>query len=78
MQTQDQRIELIHRILKVLPKKHQIILSLRDIQGLSYEEIAKILKIAPGTVDSRIYRARQMLRKKLAPFLDQKGGSYEM
>ena len=75
---EEQRRKLVHKAIQALPEKYQIILSLRDIQGFSYGEIAKILKIFPGTVDSRLYRARKMLRKKLAPFLIQKGGSYEM
>ncbi len=75
---EEQRRKLVHKAIQALPEKYQIILSLRDIQGFSYGEIAKILKIFPGTVDSRLHRARKMLRKKLAPFLIQKGGSYEM
>lgn len=75
---EEQRRKLVHQAIHTLPEKHQIILSLRDIQGFSYGEIAKILKIFPGTVDSRLHRARKMLRKKLAPFLSQKGGNHEM
>lgn len=72
--TEGQRKQLVRQSIRSLPEKHQVILSLRDIQGLSYEEISKILKISPGTVDSRIHRARKILRKKLAPFLSRKGG----
>jgi RNA polymerase sigma-70 factor (ECF subfamily) len=74
--TEEQRRKLLHQTLQTLPEKHQAILSLRDIQGFSYEEISKILKISPGTVDSRIHRARKILRKKLAPFLSQEGGNH--
>lgn len=74
----EQRRKFVHQCLQALPEKYQVILSLRDIQGFSYEEIARILKISPGTVDSRLHRARKMLRKKLAPFLSQKGGNHEM
>ncbi|MGD8535970.1 MAG: sigma-70 family RNA polymerase sigma factor [Candidatus Aminicenantes bacterium] len=76
--TEEQRKQLVHRSIRSLPEKHQVILSLRDIQGFSYEEISKILKISPGTVDSRIHRARKMLRKKLAPFFSRKGGEHEL
>ncbi len=75
---QERRRRLVHQVLWSLPPKHQVILSLRDIQGYSYEEIAKILKISAGTVDSRLHRARILLRKKLAPFLSQEGGLYEV
>jgi len=75
---EEQRRKLVHQVIQVLPEKYKVILSLRDIQGLSYGEITKILKISPGTADSRLHRARKMLRKKLAPFLSQKGGNHEM
>ena len=74
----EQRRKLVHQCLKTIPEKYKVILSLRDIQGFSYEEITNILKISPGTVDSRLHRARKMLRKKLAPFFIQKGGNHEM
>jgi len=74
--TEEQRKKLVLQTIQTLPEKHQAILSLRDIQGFSYEEISKILRISPGTVDSRLHRARKLLRKKLAPFLSQKGGNH--
>ncbi len=77
-QIEKQRRKLVHQCLQVLPKNYQIIITLRDIQGFSYEKISKILNISPGTVDSRIHRARKMLRKKISPLLSQKGGSHEM
>jgi DNA-directed RNA polymerase specialized sigma24 family protein len=46
------------------------------MQGLSYEEIAGILGLSHGTVDSRLFRARQKLREKLAPYLGREGGEY--
>ena len=61
-----------------MPEKYRIILTLRDIQGLSYEEITRILKLSPGTVDSRLHRARRMLRTKLAPYLTSEGGANEL
>ena len=72
------RKKLLYKALQSLPEKHQVILTLRDIQGHSYEDIAGILKLSPGTVDSRLHRARKMLRKKIAPFLSQEGGNHEM
>lgn len=72
------RKKLLYRAMKSLPEKHRVILTLRDIQGHSYEEIADILKLSQGTVDSRLHRARKMLRKKLEPFLSQEGDHREM
>lgn len=74
----EEQRNFVHRFIRALPKKYQIILSLRDIHGFSYDEISKILKISPGTVDSRLHRARKMLRKNIEPFLRVKGGDDEM
>jgi RNA polymerase sigma-70 factor (ECF subfamily) len=75
---EERRRNLVHEILQSLPLKHQVILALRDIQGNSYEEIARILNISPGTVDSRLHRARKLLRRKIEPFLIREGGRYAM
>jgi RNA polymerase sigma-70 factor, ECF subfamily len=67
--TEDQIEGLVQRGIMALPEKYKTMITLRDIQGLSYDEIAKILNLSAGTVDSRIHRARKMLRKKLSPYL---------
>lgn len=78
----DQEIEarksLVQKFVQALPDKYRIILTLRDIQGLPYDEISRVLRLSPGTVDSRLHRARKMLRHKLAPHLSREGGSHEM
>lgn len=48
-----------------LPEQQREIIILRDIRGLSYEEIALVLALEAGTVKSRLFRARENLRKKL-------------
>ena len=48
-----------------LPEQQREIIILRDIRGLSYEEIALALALEAGTVKSRLFRARENLRKKL-------------
>jgi len=48
-----------------LPEQQREVIVLRDIQGLSYEEIATVLSLESGTVKSRLSRARENLRKKL-------------
>jgi len=61
--------EAVRRGLDSLPEDYKRILLLREIQGLSYEEIASVLNIEIGTVKSRIFRAR----KKLCAFLIKDG-----
>lgn len=53
------------RALASLPPKHRAVLTLREIQGLSYEEIATHLDCAKGTVMSRLFHARRLLAQKL-------------
>lgn len=69
---------LLHKALRSLPEKHQIILTLRDVQGLSYREVASTLGISSGTVDSRLHRARQRLRKKLISLSAHQGEGHDM
>ncbi len=61
--------DAVRRGLAALPPDHREILLLREIQGLSYEEIADALGLEAGTVKSRIFRAR----KKLCSFLIKDG-----
>jgi len=72
------RRTLVQRSVQGLPEKYRVILTLRDIQGLAYEDISRILRLSPGTVDSRLHRARRMLRAKLAPYLTGEGGANEL
>lgn len=61
--------DAVRRGLAALPPDHREILLLREIQGLSYEEIAAALGLEAGTVKSRIFRAR----KKICSFLIKDG-----
>ncbi|MFP4082395.1 MAG: RNA polymerase sigma factor [Candidatus Aminicenantes bacterium] len=69
---EEEKRKFVHRFIRTLPEKYQLILTLRDIHGYSYQDIAKILNISSGTVDSRLHRARRQLRKKIEPFLKEK------
>lgn len=75
---EEQKRRIMYEFIRELPEKYRIILSLRDIQGFSYEDVGKILGLSPGTVDSRLHRARKMLRKKMEPFFSQRGGDHVM
>ncbi|OGU56683.1 MAG: RNA polymerase subunit sigma-70 [Ignavibacteria bacterium RBG_13_36_8] len=59
---------LVRNAIEKLPEKLRIPLILRDIDGFSYNEIAKQLECEVGTVKSRIFRARESLKLILAPY----------
>jgi RNA polymerase sigma-70 factor (ECF subfamily) len=48
-----------------LPLQQRLVLVLRDIEGMSYEEIAQLLELSLGTVKSRISRGREDLKRRL-------------
>ena len=62
--------EVIKHQIYALPEHFRIVIILREIQGLSYEEIAKITKTNVNTVKSRISRARIKLQEHLKPYLN--------
>jgi RNA polymerase sigma-70 factor (ECF subfamily) len=57
------------RAIAELPEDRRIVVVLRDLEGLSYEEIAEVLELPLGTVRSRLHRARADLKEKLERFL---------
>lgn len=59
----------LHRAIAELSEDRRIVVVLRDLEGLSYEEIARSLGLELGTVRSRLHRARMDLREKLEGFL---------
>lgn len=61
--------ERIHRAIGELDEAHRKMVVLRDLEGLSYEEIAATLDLPIGTVRSRLHRARLELREKLKDLL---------
>jgi len=72
----EKRKKMVHSALESLPEKYQVILTLRDIQGFPYGEISQMLEISPGTVDSRLHRARKLLRKRVLQLSARLGGDY--
>ena len=59
----------VHRAIGELDGDQRIVVVLRDLQGLAYEEIAAALDLPLGTVRSRLHRARMELKARLEPFL---------
>jgi RNA polymerase sigma-70 factor, ECF subfamily len=58
----------LHRAIAELPEERRIVVVLRDLEGLAYEEIAAALDLPLGTVRSRLHRARMDLKEKLERF----------
>lgn len=78
-----ERREILRRCIGQLSENHRKILLLREVSGLDYQEIGQALELTPGTVKSRLARARRELREKLLksgnyfsppPSKKQKGG----
>jgi RNA polymerase sigma-70 factor (ECF subfamily) len=61
---------VIERAMEQLPEDLRTAIVLREIEGLSYEEIAEAMDCPVGTVRSRIFRAREAIDKRLQPLLD--------
>ncbi len=66
----DEIARTVTRALNALPEDLRIAITLREIEGLSYEEIAAIMECPIGTVRSRIFRAREAIDKELKPLLE--------
>jgi len=64
-----ERRNAVQRAIGTLPEKYRAPLILRDVDGRSYDEIARILETSEGTVKSRISRARGFLREKMHAYL---------
>jgi RNA polymerase sigma-70 factor (ECF subfamily) len=60
----------VQQALQELPEDLRTAITLRELEGLSYEEIAEAMDCPVGTVRSRIFRAREAIDKKLQPLLD--------
>ena len=56
--------------IEALPEDLKVAISLRELEGLSYEDIARIMECPIGTVRSRIFRAREAINARLEPLLD--------
>ncbi|RMH81582.1 MAG: sigma-70 family RNA polymerase sigma factor [Calditrichaeota bacterium] len=65
----EERSRLIDEAIASLPPRYRHVIVLRHKEEKSYEEIAEILKLPLGTVKARIFRAREMLNKKIKGFL---------
>jgi RNA polymerase sigma-70 factor (ECF subfamily) len=55
----------VRTAIATLPPKHRVVLALRELENLSYEEIAQVTGVPTGTVMSRLFHARRLLAEKL-------------
>ena len=63
--------ETIQKAVDLLPDKEKIVFLLRDVEGLSTENVSEVLELTIPAVKSRLHRARLFLRKKLANYFDE-------
>lgn len=64
-----QIVETVNKTLEDLPEELRTAITLREIDGMSYEEIAQVMNCPIGTVRSRIFRAREAIAERLRPQL---------
>ena len=61
--------QVIGDAIRSLPPKYRTVFIMKEVQELSYDEIARILKTSPGTIKSRLHRARELLQRKLEHYM---------
>lgn len=66
----DEIARTVERVLAAMPEDLRTAITLREMEGLSYEEIAEVMDCPVGTVRSRIFRAREAIDKELRPLLE--------
>ncbi len=69
----DEIERVIYETIDGLPEELRTAITLREMEGLSYEEIAETMDCPIGTVRSRIFRAREAIETKLKPLLESRG-----
>lgn len=67
----DEIAATVNRVIDALPEDLRMAITLREIEGLSYEEIAQVMDCPIGTVRSRIFRAREAIDNELKPLLER-------
>ena len=65
---------MVNAALAALPEELRQAITLREIEGLSYEDIAQAMACPIGTVRSRIFRAREAISARIKPMLDNQSG----
>ena len=66
--------ERIQRALEDLPSYHSSVILMRELEGMSYEEMAQAMGVSKGTIMSRLFHARQKMQKALRDCYDEEMG----
>jgi RNA polymerase sigma-70 factor (ECF subfamily) len=61
--------DAIRSALDTLPEYHREVILLREVEGLSYEEMAEVLDVPKGTIMSRLFHARRKMQEQLSEYL---------
>lgn len=64
----------IQEAMDALPEMYRAILLMREVEGMSYEDLARIFNIPKGTVMSRLFHARAKMQQQLAPYVGELSG----
>lgn len=67
--------ERMRHAIDALPSYHKAVILMREVEGLSYEEMAEAMQVSKGTIMSRLFHARQKLQKALADCYEEENGS---
>lgn len=67
----DQLEQVVFKAIEELPEDLRTAVTLRELEGMSYEEIAEVMACPVGTVRSRIFRARESIDRHLAPLIQE-------
>ena len=66
--------QMVNAAMEALPEELRQAITLREIEGLSYEEISEVMNCPIGTVRSRIFRAREAISARIKPLLENQSG----
>jgi RNA polymerase sigma-70 factor (ECF subfamily) len=69
-----EQVAFLHAELNRLPETYRVVLTLRYLQNLSYDEIATVLNVPMGTIKTHIHRARRLLTERLRQWEEQTAG----
>ena len=67
---------IVNEVISELSEELRVAITLRELEGMSYEQIAYIMKCPVGTVRSRIFRAREAIDERLRPILEDSSGGF--